>query len=253
MSLATIDLCRVAPWAGLLGEADQALLRRVLRERHVKAGGHIGFRGDPVTHWVGVAEGLVQLSVGSDDGRISALGHVARGEWFDECALLRGTARRYDAIALRDSRLLLLPDEVFHELLRTRPAFNHYVLAMMAVRAEAALDALEGDRLHDCEVRVARCLAALIDPDLHPGAVQVVRLTHGEIGLLSGVSRQRTNCALHSLARRGLVRMNRHCVRVLDAHGLRRFAGLPQKPALQPVRPVMVPAMDYRELRYATA
>ena len=243
------DLHRVAPWAGLLSEADQTLLRRVLRERHVKAGSHIGFRGDAVTQWVGVADGLVQLSVGSDEGRMSALGHVARGEWFDECALLRGTARRYDAVALRDTRLLTLPDEMFHELLRSRPAFNHYVLAMVAARAEAAMEALEGDRLHDCEARVARCLASLTDTELHPGAAPVIRLTHGEIGLLSGVSRQRTNCALHSLAERGLLRMNRHCLRVLDVQALRRFGGLPLKPERSP-RCAPVP---HDEREYAVA
>lgn len=227
---ALLHLPRMAAWASLLGEADHALLRRSLRERSVKAGSHVGFRGDPVTHWVGVADGLVQMSVGSDEGRMSALGHAGKGEWFDECALLRNTPRRYDAIALRDTQLVLMPGELFHELLLTRPAFNQHVLTLMAARAEAAMDALEGDRLHDCEARVARCLASLIDTDLHPGAMPVVRLTHGEIGLLSGVSRQRTNCALHSLADRGLLRMNRHCLRVVDAQALRHFGGLPQKP-----------------------
>ena len=246
---AFLHLPRLATWANLLNESDHALLRRSLRERSVKAGGHVGFRGDPVTHWVGVVDGLVQMSVGSDEGRVSALGHAGKGEWFDECALLRNTPRRYDAIALRDTQLVLLSGELFHELLLTRPAFNQHVLTLIAARAEAAMDALEGDRLHDCEARVARCLASLIDTDLHPGALPVVRLTHGEIGLLSGVSRQRTNCALHSLAERGLLRMNRHCLRVLDAPALRRFGGLPQK-----AHPAERHALTHREQReYAVA
>lgn len=249
-SHALIDLHRVASWAGLLGEADHALLRRVVRQRSVKAGSLIGFRGDAVSQWLGVADGLVQLSVGSDEGRMSALGHIGKGEWFDECALLRGSARRYDAVALRDTQLLMIPGEVFHELLRTRPAFNHFVLAMVAARVEAAMEALEGDRLHDCEARVARCLASLVDPDLHPGAASVIRLTHGEIGLLSGVSRQRTNSALHSLQQRGLLRMNRHCLHVRDAQALRRFGGLPLKPVCAPRAPVL---HDGPEHAYAAA
>ena len=48
-----------------------------------------------------------------------------------------------------------------------------------------------------------------------------------EIGLLSGVSRQRTNEALHELERAGLLRVEFGGATVLDLNGLRAYSGAP--------------------------
>jgi len=60
---------------------------------------------------------------------------------------------------------------------------------------------------------------------LNPGMRKDVRLSQQEIGLLSGTSRQRTNQALHALARCGFVRVAYGGVTVSDPDALRRFDG----------------------------
>ncbi len=74
---------------------------------------------------------------------------------------------------------------------------------------------------------MARCLARLFDPDLYPHAGSFVQLRREEIGLLSAVSRQRTNEALHELERAGLLRVEFGGVNVLDLAGLRGYGGAP--------------------------
>ncbi|MCY1535638.1 Crp-like helix-turn-helix domain protein [compost metagenome] len=82
---------------------------------------------------------------------------------------------------------------------------------------------MEFDRLLGPDARVARCLASLFDPILYPRATRFVRLSQDEIGLLSAVSRQRANRALHALQRDGLLRIEHGGVEVLDLAGLRTY------------------------------
>lgn len=70
---------------------------------------------------------------------------------------------------------------------------------------------------------MARCLASLFDPDLYPRTGDFVQLNQEEIGLLSAVSRQRTNESLHQLERAGLLRVEFGGVSVLDLAGLRGY------------------------------
>lgn len=84
---------------------------------------------------------------------------------------------------------------------------------------------VEYDRLLRPSARVARCLASLFHPDLYPRVGDFVQLSQEEIGLLSGVSQQRTNEALHELERAGLLRVEFGGATVLDLHGLRAYGG----------------------------
>ena len=82
---------------------------------------------------------------------------------------------------------------------------------------------IENDRLLEPDARVARALAQLYNPLLYPGTASFLQLSQEEIGLLSGVSRQRANQALQVLEKAGLVTVEYGGVRVLDVAGLKRF------------------------------
>jgi CRP/FNR family transcriptional regulator, cyclic AMP receptor protein len=92
-------------------------------------------------------------------------------------------------------------------------------------RVGVYFDSIESNRLEDSDVRIAHCIASLFNPVLNPGMRKDVPLSQQEIGLLSGTSRQRTNQALHALARCGLVRVAYGGVTVSDPDALRRFDG----------------------------
>jgi len=70
---------------------------------------------------------------------------------------------------------------------------------------------------------VARALAQLFNPLLYPGTTSQLQLSQEEIGLLSGVSRQRANQALQVLEKAGLLKVEYGGVRVQDVEGLKRF------------------------------
>jgi CRP-like cAMP-binding protein len=217
------EMLRGSLWAKTL---DVAELERVLRdshERHVPAGGTAIRRGDPASHWIGVIEGLVKMSVSYPDGRVSTFTGVTAGGWAGEGSLLKGGPWRYDGVAIRPTRIACVPWHTFERLLQTSLAFNRYLLQHLNARLSLFIGLVEYDRLLGPDARVARCLASLFDPDLYPFAGLTLQLSQDEIGLLSAVSRQRTNKALHALERAGLLQVHFGSVTVLDLPGLRSW------------------------------
>ena len=81
--------------------------------------------------------------------------------------------------------------------------------------------AIEADRTPRPEQRVARNLAALVNPVLFPGVGEVLRITQQELAYLVGLSRQRVNEALKALAAQGLLQIEYGGLRILDLPALR--------------------------------
>ena len=213
-------------WSGALSPAQFDWVARNSFERRVPAGGFVVRTGTPADQWIGVIEGLVKMSITTSDGRAATFTGVTSGGWFGEGSLLKtGERWRYDAIALRDMRLACMPRRIFTELLDASVPFNRFVLAHLNARLSLFISLAEFDRLLGPDARVARCLASLFDPDLYPYNEPLVRLTQDEVALLSGVSRQRANRALHELESAGLLQVEFKSIRVLDLPGLRRYTG----------------------------
>ena len=61
--------------------------------------------------------GLVRIGTGSRDGKAVSFTGMTNGAWFGEGTVLKNEARRYDAVALRDTRLALMDRATFFWLL----------------------------------------------------------------------------------------------------------------------------------------
>lgn len=194
-------------------------------EREVVAGGYVCRKGEPVEYWVGVIEGLVKISSVSPEGKAVTFTGVRAGGWFGEGSLLRPAPWRYDAVALRASRVALVPRPTFDWLLDSSIGFNRFLLDQLNERLAQFIAMVEYDRLLDPDARVARCLAALFNPRLYPGSSRELMISQEELGYLSGVSRQRVNQALQRLAEIPLLRVDYGKVTVLDLAGLKAFEG----------------------------
>jgi len=216
-------MLRGSLWAAALSEDELDAVVRESHERHVPLGGHAMRCGDPAEHWVGVIDGLIKMSVSQADGRHATFTGVTAGGWAGEGSLLKPGVWRYDGVAARESRLACVPRHTFERLVTTNLAFNHFLLSHLNARLSLFIGLVEYDRLLGPNARVARCLASLFHPDLYPRVGDFVQLSQEEIGLLSGVSRQRTNEALHELERAGLLRVEFGGATVLDLNGLRGY------------------------------
>jgi CRP/FNR family cyclic AMP-dependent transcriptional regulator len=216
-------MLRESLWATTLTSEELDRVIRESHERRVAVSGYAIRCGEPAERWIGVIEGLVKMSVSQPEGRQSTFTGVTAGGWAGEGSLLKAGHWRYDGVAVRETRIACVPRATFERLVSTNLAFNRFLLSHLNARLSLFIALVEYDRLLGPDARVARCLASLFDPDLYPRTGNFIQLSQEEIGLLSAVSRQRTNESLHELERAGLLRVEFGGVTVLDLPGLRGY------------------------------
>jgi CRP/FNR family cyclic AMP-dependent transcriptional regulator len=218
-----IDHLRSTIWARTLTAAEMARVEADCFEMFVPKGGYVCRKGEATETWVGIIEGLVKINNFSPEGKNVTFTGVSPGGWFGEGSLLKRELRKYDVMALRDTRVARMPRATFDWLLEVSLPFTRFLLMQLNERLGQFIGQVENDRTLDIDTRVARCLAAMFNAHLYPGLEQLVQISQEELGYLSGASRQRANQALQLLEREGLVRLDYGGIRVLDLEGLRHF------------------------------
>lgn len=218
--LAFLSACR---WTENLSPEELPRVASEIIERNVPAGGYVCRKGEPVQHWIGVIDGLVKMSNLSAGGKLTTLTGVPSGGWFGEGSLLKDPLRKYDIVALRDSRIAYLPRATFNRLLDTNLGFNRFLLVQLNERLGQFITLVESERLLEPDARVARSLSVLFNPVLYPGIGKQLQISQEEIGLICGVSRQRVNQALQVLEKAGVLRVEYGGVTVIDLQGLQGF------------------------------
>jgi CRP/FNR family transcriptional regulator, cyclic AMP receptor protein len=222
----TLDECLSATrWATLLTPEQRTRVATESTEIVVAPDGYVCRRGEPVDAWLGVLDGLVKMMITAPDGKTSTFTGIPAGGWFGEGSLLKTEPRRYDVVALRESRIARVPRRTFEWLLNTSIPFNRFLLVQINERLGQFIGMLEAQRLHGPDARVARCLAALFNPILYPGIENKLEVSQEEIGYLAGISRQRVNQALHALEQARLLRVEYGAIVIEDLEGLRRYPG----------------------------
>jgi CRP-like cAMP-binding protein len=192
-------------------------------ERSFAAGAFICMKGEPVDHWMGIINGLGKMASHWTTGKTTSLTGISSGAWFGEGSLLKNETRRYDVMALRETRVAFMNRPTFEWLLDHSLPFNRYLLTQINERLGQFIGMIENERMLDTDARIARGLAALFNPVLYPGTNRLLQISQAELGYLAGVSRQRVNQALRVLEEAGLVRSEYGGIHVLDLDGLRRF------------------------------
>jgi CRP-like cAMP-binding protein len=209
------------PWIHLLNSDERARARADLKVADAAPGDTLCRTGRPATYWFGVIDGLLKMSTDNAQGQTMTYTGIPPGGWFGEGTALKREAYRYNIQALRASRVAGLHVDTFHWLLDHSIGFNRFVMNQLNERLGQFIAAREIDRMNNPDVRVARSLAALFNPALYPGVGEVLRITQQELAYLVGLSRQRVNEALTTLAAQGSIRVEYGGLRVLDLAALR--------------------------------
>lgn len=218
-----IDLVRAQTWAGELAEHEIERAGRGITERSFSKGSYICHRGDRLDHWTGVISGLVKISVISRSGKAMTFAGAGAGTWFGEGSVLKSEARKYDVVAIRDTRLAMLNKATFDWLCENSLAFNRFLVRHLNERMGQFIGTIEFDRILQPQARVARSLSWFFNPFLSPDMGGHLEITQEELGLLAGVSRQVVNKSLQSLQAEGLIALSHEQIAVLDLERLKRY------------------------------
>ena len=216
-------LKRVAVWSRELNEREVEIARAGIVEKSFRANEFICMRGDHFEYWTGVVTGLVRIGTVSRDGKAISFTGMTAGAWFGEGTVLKNEARRYDAVALRDTRLTMMDRATFLWLFENSVGFNRFLVALLNERLGQFMGLLEYGRMLDATARLARSIASLFNPILCPDVTAHLDITQEELGAISGISRQNTNQCLKTLEREGLLRIEYGGVTIVDLERLRTY------------------------------
>lgn len=217
----------IAVWARELTPEEAERARRGIVEKTYAKGAYICHQGDRFDAWAGVISGLAKVSTVSDSGKQVSLAGTGTGSWFGEGSILKNEPRRYDLVALRESRIALMDLPTFNWLFAHSVGFNRFLVHQFNERLGQFIGQVENDRMLDATGRVARTLASVFNPRLNPGVGNHLQITQEEIGLLSGLSRQVTNQSLKVLEGAGILQAERGGVTIGDWTELGRYGTSP--------------------------
>ena len=217
------ELLRTSLWGQSLSAAEMDRALAGTGERAFAAGAFICMKGEPVDFWMGIIDGLGKMASHWTTGKTTSLTGISAGGWFGEGSLLKREPRRYDVMALRETRVAFMNRTTFLWLMDHSIAFNRYLILQLNERLGQFIAMIENERMLDPDARIARCLAGLFNPVLYPGTSRLLQISQEELGYLAGVSRQRANQALKVLEDAALVRSEYGGINILDLEGLRRF------------------------------
>jgi CRP/FNR family cyclic AMP-dependent transcriptional regulator len=209
------------PWLSWLSDSERLHTVPRIVVGDAQTGDAVCRIGRDPTYWFGVIDGLLKMNIDTDKGDSLTFTGVSRGGWFGEGTALKREPYRYNVNALRASVVAGLPIDTFHTLLSESIGFNRFIMNQLNERLGQFIAAREIDRINNPDLRVARNLAALVNPVLFPGVGEVLDITQQELGYLVGLSRQRVNVALKRLAHARWIDVTYGGIRVLNLPALR--------------------------------
>jgi CRP/FNR family cyclic AMP-dependent transcriptional regulator len=192
----------------------QAKLRRFERDEVIY------HRGDPARDLHVVVEGSVKLVREDVEGREVLLWVLERGGVLGQQAIF-GRSRPTTAIATTDAVTIQLLGETCARMLERNPRILYRAFEMFEARVEKLTQALEDVMLLDVPSRIAKYL---LDSGTNSGQPDphALTLTQDELAAAVGSTRVTVNKVLADFEHRGLIRVARRHVDVLDAARLRK-------------------------------
>ncbi|MGY6270932.1 Crp/Fnr family transcriptional regulator [Achromobacter denitrificans] len=220
----------VVPWYNGLPDAEREEIRAALRLVSLGTGEYLFRDGKRSPGWYGVVDGLVKWSSRGADGKTLSLAGFSTGSWFGEATMIRDARFEYEVVALRPSRVVILPRDTCEHLWNNNIEFTKALMVHLAQRVDWLMASYTGNVLLDVDTMVARAVAAQLAAQSHSDAGGRIKISQEEIASLCGVSRQRCNAALTRLARAGVLQTRYGGLTILDRDALHQYAKINRKP-----------------------
>jgi CRP/FNR family transcriptional regulator, cyclic AMP receptor protein len=219
------DAVRNAFWAKELAADELDRACRGLVVKSFAKGAYVCHRGDRLDYWTGILDGLVKISAISRSGKAMTFAGAGPGGWIGEGSVLKDEPRKYDLVAIRETRLAMVPRATFMWLYENSTGFNRFLVRQLNERFGQSIATIEYDRILDPKARVARNLSWFFNPVLYPAGGNTIDISQEELGLLAGVSRAVVNRSLQELEQEGLIAAAHGRITVLDVDALGDYEG----------------------------
>jgi len=205
---------------GLSEEQRRSLLATARRHRYA-AGEVVFHEGDPADSLHMIESGRVSVGLTTNYGSQVTFAIESQGEVFGELALLSTDSRRTATVtALERTETLVIQRDDFDRLRTDQPQVTEALLRILATRVRMLSERLSEALYVPAEVRVLRRLLEVAET--YSSAVDggAVPLTQNQLGDLAGTARATVNRVLRREAARGMLRLERGKITILNRSAL---------------------------------
>lgn len=218
----------MALFEGLTAE-EHDYLNRIGHRRRVRRSTLLYSQGDPPGFTYIMESGIVRTFSVSRDGREFTVGYWPPHEIIGGPDIFTGEPRMLSAEAVTDSVLLGFSAEDLEHLVGRIPPFARNLIAALAFTSRWMMHASNVLGTRSVPQRIVHVL--LLQADTHgkatPEGLRVItHLSHNDIAMLVGASRQWVTQALADLKRNTLIEYGTRRIVLLDEEGLERLADM---------------------------
>ncbi|MBI4180204.1 Crp/Fnr family transcriptional regulator [bacterium] len=185
-------LKKVDIFAGLK-EKDLKKIHKLAIERSVRRGEYVFLRGTFGKVLYIIVEGLIKIEQPTERGRVKTLALLGSGECFGEMAIVTNLPRSASAIAIEETRLLMLKREVFLDHLQNNPAISLRIIEVLCQRLTEANEQIKSLTFDNVPARLANTIVSLAEKfgEQEGGSWRIrIRLTHQELSDMVGSTRE---------------------------------------------------------------
>lgn len=214
-----LELFRDASPAQRAGVADQSWALPLAR------GSALVRRGERLPGVLALAYGSVKLRIPVNGTKERVIRIVAAGESFGESAALLGRAAPFEPVALASSKLVVIPSAAIFALIERDARLARGALLLLAQRHLRLVEELHTSVPRRGVQRLASYLEAVAEPVAGNGEFKA-RLpgTKTLAAAQLGMSKETLSRLLRSLAVRGVLRVSRREIAILDRAALSGLA-----------------------------
>ncbi len=216
--------CRL--FAQVSGDALYGVARR-LRQRRFRRNEVIFHQGDPGDALYVIVHGAAKIVLPSPEGEEAIIATLRRGDFFGELALLDGEPHSATATALEPTETLILPRDVFLDLLGREPDLRDALLKGLTGELRRLTGHVEELHFLDLAGRLAKRLVGMAR-DQEPDASGTISLdwpyTQSDLAAMIGGTRQSVNKLLSVLVDEGQLEIDRDHLLIRDIDALAQRA-----------------------------
>ncbi|HEY2850942.1 MAG TPA: Crp/Fnr family transcriptional regulator [Gemmatimonadaceae bacterium] len=218
-----VSTLRAVPFFSSLREGDLERLASLFRPREYVRNRVILFAHDPCDAFYIVITGQVKVMLIAEDGREVILSLVREGDFFGEMSLMDDEPYSSSAIAMEDSRLLVLHRDDFRRSIEDMPGMSFGLLRALCGRLREADHRIGGLMLLDVAGRIAHLFLDLASRS--GGDCINDPPTHQIIAQMVGSSRETVSRTVSTLAAQGLIETSKDGLKIVNRQGLENTAG----------------------------
>lgn len=218
---------KMVPLLDYLSEEEFLSMNSNFEVLYFKKGDPIFKSGDPASKMFIIYDGFMKISMNLSDGREQILYIYKKGDFVGGLNLLSGDKYVYNGTALKNTTVITISNDDFHEVLLKNSKFVMKVLEKSYERIRRSEELIDRLCVINADLKVAKVLINLIKvygEKTDEGILLNLTINQEELGSFTGITRETMSRKLNQFEDQGLIKIvSRGKILIKDIKGLSKL------------------------------